>query len=225
MNDPLAVLQRIRESTPRAIEPVEEACELCGERISSEHRHLVDLHSRTLMCACRGCFLLFESEGSGGEHFRSVPERYVAFDDFELAPGQWDSLQIPVSVAFFFLNSSLGRIAAFYPGPAGATESELPLDTWAEVVAANPALSSMRPDVEAFLVRTGTGLGARGRGTTGIGGDGPGGGSECYIVPIDACYELVGHLRLLWRGFDGGSEANHKLDDFFADVRARARPR
>jgi hypothetical protein len=208
MNDPLAVLQRIRESTPRAIEPVEEVCELCGERISSEHRHLVDLHSRTLMCACRGCFLLFESEGAGGDHFRSVPERYVAFDDFELAPGQWDSLQIPVSVAFFFLNSALGRIAAFYPGPAGATESELPFDTWAELATANPQLATMQPDVEAFLVRAASDRGDR--------------DPECYIVPIDACYELVGYLRMLWRGFDGGSEANRKLDDFFADIRARA---
>jgi hypothetical protein len=224
MNDPLAVLQRIRETAPRPLAPAEEVCELCGERIPSEHQHLVDLRARTLMCACRGCFLLFESEGAGGDHFRSVPERYVGFDDFELTPAQWDSLQIPVSVAFFFLNSSLGRIAAFYPGPAGATESELALDAWAEVVAANPELSSLQPDVEAFLVRAGSGLGGRSRGSGGVGADG---GSECYIVPIDACYELVGHLRLLWRGFDGGTEANRKLDDFFTDVRARAmaRPR
>jgi hypothetical protein len=115
-------------------------------------------------------------------------------------------LQIPVSVAFFFLNSSLGRVAAFYPGPAGATESELPLDTWAEVVEANPELATMQPDVEAFLVRSQKGQG----------------GADCYIVPIDACYELVGHLRLLWRGFDGGSEANEKLQDFFDDVERRA---
>jgi hypothetical protein len=110
-------------------------------------------------------------------------------------------------VAFFFLNSSLGRVAAFYPGPAGATESELPLDTWAEVLEANPQLSTMQPDVEAFLVRS--------KATQG--------GTECYIVPIDACYELVGHLRTLWRGFDGGKEANAKLDAFFDDVSSRAR--
>ena len=131
----------------------DEVCELCAEPIPAEHRHLVDLRARTLLCACRGCYLLFESEGAGGDHFRSVPDRYVAFTDFELSPAQWDSLQIPVSVAFFFLNSSLGRIAAFYPGPAGATESELPLDTWDEVVRANPQLGTMQPDVEAFLVR------------------------------------------------------------------------
>jgi hypothetical protein len=220
MNEPLAVLQRIRESTPRVVAAPEEVCELCGEAIPAEHRHLVDLRARTLLCACRGCFLLFESEGAGGDHFRSVPERYVACNDFELTQAQWDSLQIPVSVAFFFLNSSLGRVAAFYPGPAGATESELPLDTWADVVGANPLLGSMQPDVEAFLVRAGSALGGRTRAAEA----GAGAGAECFIVPIDTCYELVGHLRRLWRGFDGGSEANRKLDDFFTGIRDRARP-
>ena len=126
-----------------------------------------------------------------------------------------DSLQIPVNVAFFFHNSGLGRIAAFYPGPAGATESELPLDTWADLTVANPLLDTMKPDVEAFLVRAPSGP-----------GDGPAraarGSAECYIVPIDTCYELVGRLRQMWRGFDGGSEANRWLGAFFDDVRARA---
>jgi hypothetical protein len=135
-----------------------------------------------------------------------VPDRYLAFPDLAFSPEQWDRLQIPVSVAFFFLNSSLDRLAAFYPGPAGATESELPLDTWARVVEDNPGLATMQPDVEAFLVRSNPRQSAL----------------ECFIVPIDACYELVGHLRRLWRGFDGGKEANAKLDEFFDDVRARA---
>ena len=207
MTDPLAVLQRIRESRPRDVPRAGEVCELCAERISDEHGHLVDLQARTLLCACRGCYLLFVSAGAGGAHFKSVPDRYVAFTDFTLSPGQWDNLQIPVSGAFFFLNYSLGRIAAFYPGPAGATESELPLDTWAEVIGANPRLGMLEPDVEAFLVRSRPNQG----------------GPECYIVPIDACYELVGHLRRLWRGFDGGKEANAKLDAFFDDVRSRAK--
>ena len=207
MTDPLAVLQRIRATQPRAVPEAPEVCELCSEPILPQHRHLVDLKSRTLLCACRGCFLLFESEGAGGGHFRSVPERFVAFTDFEMSPTQWDGLQIPVSVAFFFLNSELGRVAAFYPGPAGATESELPLDAWGDLVAANPGLAKMQPDVEAFLVRSEGRHGEK---------------AECYIVPIDACYELVGHLRMLWRGFDGGTEANRKLDDFFEDVKVRA---
>src|SRR6202046_5571353 len=149
MSDPIAVLQRIRtSSTARRAPPPEEVCELCSETIDSGHRHLVDLRSRTLLCACRGCFLLFESQGAGGDHFRSVPERYVAVRDFDLSPSRWDSLQVPVSVAFFFLNSELGRIAAFYPGPAGAPESELPLNTWTDLFVANPQLATMQPDVE-----------------------------------------------------------------------------
>jgi hypothetical protein len=207
VSDPLAVLQRIRETRPREVVRAGERCEMCSEPISDEHRHVVDLEARNLMCACRGCYLLFTSDGAGGSHFRAVPDRYLAFSDFKLSPSQWDSLQIPVSIAFFFLNSSLGRLAAFYPGPAGATESELPLDTWAEVIEANPDLTTLVPDVEAFLVRA-----ERNRS-----------GAECFLVPIDTCYELVGQLRRLWRGFDGGTEANDAIDNFFARVRSKAR--
>jgi hypothetical protein len=41
-------------------------------------------------------------------------------------------------------------------------------------------------------------------------------------VPIDACYEMVGQLRRLWRGFDGGQEAHDALDAFFDRIRTRA---
>lgn len=206
MNEPLAVLQRLRESRPRQRPRAGERCELCTETIGDEHGHLVDVEARTLMCACRGCYLLFTVDGAGGGHFRSVPDRYVSFPDFRLTPAQWESLQIPVSVAFFFLNSTLDRVAAFYPGPAGATESLLSFDAWQDLVAANPNLGTLQPDVEAFLVRAGR----------------ENDGAECFIVPIDACYELVGQLRQLWRGFDGGREAHDALDGFFAAVQSRA---
>jgi hypothetical protein len=104
------------------------------------------------------------------------------------------------------VNSVLGSVAAFYPSPAGATESLLPLDMWDDVVRANPGLSTLEADVEALLVRS----------------DRASGAMECYLVPIDACYELVGELRRLWRGFDGGQEAHDALEAFFANVRARA---
>ena len=48
-----------------------------------------------------------------------------------------------MSVAFFFFNSSLGRVAAFYPSPAGATESLLPLDAWDDLVASNSVLATL----------------------------------------------------------------------------------
>jgi hypothetical protein len=205
--DPLGVLRRVRESPLTTPKPQPgERCELCGETISEEHNHLVDLQARTLMCACRGCYLLFTPEGAGGHHFKAVPDRYLAFTDVHLTPSQWDALQIPVSVAFFFVNSTIDRVAAFYPSPAGATESLLSLDVWDDLVGANPELATLLPDVEAILVRTD-------RGTKEV---------EVYLVPIDACYELVGHLRRLWQGFDGGTEAHEALELFFFGVRDRA---
>ena len=126
---------------------------MCSEPIPAEHGHVVDLEQRSLRCTCRGCYLLFTPAGAGGHRYRAVPDRYLSFPDVQLSPGQWDELQIPVSVAFFFLNSTLERMAAFYPGPAGATESLLPLDAWDLVVAANPGLATLQPDVEALLVR------------------------------------------------------------------------
>ena len=188
VDDPLSVLARIRRSQPRERPRPGERCEMCAAPIPDVHDHVVDLEHRSLQCTCHGCYLLFTPEGAGGSRYRAVPDRFLSFADFQLSPGQWDGLQIPVSVAFFFLNSTMERVAAFYPSPAGATESLLSLDTWDEVVAANPGLATLLPDVEAFLVRS----------------DRAGGVAECYLVPIDACYELVGQLRRLWRGFDGG---------------------
>ncbi|HSK36358.1 MAG TPA: DUF5947 family protein, partial [Actinomycetota bacterium] len=131
---------------------------------------------------------------------------YLHDQAFGLGEGQWDALQIPVRVAFFFHNSDLGRVVAFYPSPAGATESLLPLEAWAEVVAANPVMTDLAPDVEALLVRR------------------AGQGFECFLVPIDACYELVGLVRMHWKGFDGGQEAWDAIDGFFDAVRERSRP-
>jgi hypothetical protein len=98
-------------------------------------------------------------------------------------------------------------MVAFYPGPAGATESELPLPAWNRMVARDPRLAVLRPDVEALLVRRRS--------------PGP---ASCHLVPIDACYELVGQLRGRWRGFDGGREAHEAIDAFFSTVQARSRP-
>jgi hypothetical protein len=44
------------------------------------------------------------------------------------------------------------------------------------------------------------------------------------LLPIDACYEFVGRMRMLWRGFDGGNEARNFIAEFFTTMSARARP-
>jgi hypothetical protein len=181
-----------------------ERCELCNEAIPAEHPHVVNLESRALQCACRPCYMLFTERGAGGGRYASVPERYLYDRDFTLTDAQWDQFQIPVRMAFFFVNSVLGKTVAFYPSPAGATESLLPDDTWGEIMAANPLFATIEPDVEALLVNRRDAA------------------YECYLVPIDACYELVGHVRKNWKGFDGGEEAWTAIDGFFEALRARA---
>jgi len=203
---PLATLKRITSTKPTA--PVGERCEMCGEQIAEAHQHVVNLESRVLMCTCRACYLLFTAHDAQ-LRYRAVPERYLSFPSFDLDVRQYDELEIPVGLAFLFKNSLMARTVAFYPGPAGATESELPLEAWDRIVAANPELDQLLPDVEALLIR---------------GADRDGAAFSCHLVPIDACYELVGQLRTLWRGFDGGQEVHQAMAEFFDEVSRRSRP-
>jgi hypothetical protein len=188
-------------------EPAGERCEMCSEPIADEHQHVVNVAARQLMCTCRACYLLF-TDSQAELRYRAVPDRYLAFPDFALDRRAWEALQIPVGVAFFFTNSELGRTVAFYPGPAGATESELDLDAWNAISAADPRVGLLTDDVEALLVR--------------VPEDDELVQPETYLVPIDACYEFVGRLRMLWRGFDGGQEARAFIAGFFAQIAARA---
>ncbi len=183
-----------------------ECCEMCGADITAEHPHVVNLESRNLLCTCRACYLLFTHQGAGRGNYRAVSDRYLTDPDFELTDARWDELQVPVAMAFFFYNSALGRIVAQYPSPAGATESLLDLAAWDELAAENPLAAALVPDIEALIVR-------RSRE-----------GNESYLVPIDACYELVGRVRMHWTGFDGGAEARQDIADFFDHVRKRSRP-
>jgi hypothetical protein len=204
---PLAALRRVAGTRPES--GGQERCDMCATPIEPEHSHVVDLQSRALLCTCRPCRLLFTDEHAQ-LHYRAVPDRYLSFDAPVLDADAWDELQIPVGLAFLFRNSVQGRMVACYPGPAGATESELALPAWDRMCEREPRLTTLRPDVEALLVRRPSRPGE------------PGG--TCHLVPIDVCYELVGRLRLLWHGFDGGRDAHDALDEFFARVDRRSRP-
>jgi Family of unknown function (DUF5947) len=183
-----------------------ERCELCGEPIAAEHRHLVDTRTRALLCACRACSLLFDRGAAGGGHLRLVPQRRVRLDGFRLDEAAWATLQLPVETAFLFESSAAGRVVAFYPSPVGATESLLELSAWEALRAGNPILDTLAPDTEALLVHRAR----RAR--------------EHWIVPIDDCYALVGLIRLHWRGLTGGAEVWREIERFFTTLAAKARP-
>jgi hypothetical protein len=199
-------LQRLVRRTGEERRASEEVCDLCGEPIGSEHRHLLDTSTRELKCACRACTILFDHRAAGGGHFRLLPDRRLRVDDFSMDDAAWAALRIPVDMAFFFDSAPAERVVAMYPSPMGATESLLELDTWEALVAANPVLEELEPDLEALLVN-------RARGAR-----------QHWIVPLDDCYELVGLIRLRWKGLSGGTEVWQEIERFFEELSRRAKP-
>jgi hypothetical protein len=193
------------EKATKASEVAQEFCDLCGEPIPAEHRHLLEVSTREIMCVCRPCSILFDSEAASEGRYRLVPDRNLFLEDFEMSDEQWESLRIPVDMAFFFYSTPADRVAAFYPSPMGPTESLLKLSAWEELERYNPVLEGMERDVEALLVN-------RVRGTR-----------EHFLVPIDECYSLVGLIRMHWRGLSGGREVWEKIEGFFDELRRRSK--
>ena len=202
---PLQALRRFTQKRQTSRLPVEH-CELCNEVIPEDHRHLLDLNHQALICACQACSLLFDEQGAGGGAYKLIPRRYVLLPDFHMTDEQWDELMIPVNMVYIFRASKENRIKAFYPSPAGDTESLLALENWEELVSNNPVLHELAPDVEALLINRVQSA------------------HEHYIVPIDACYQLVGLIRLSWKGLSGGEEARNAIATFFEDIRSRCQP-
>jgi Family of unknown function (DUF5947) len=183
-----------------------ERCEMCGRALAAEHQHLIEPEKRKLVCACDACAVLFTTQA--GTKLRRVPRRVRFLADFRMSDSQWNSLMIPIEMAFFFNSSPHGRVVAFYPSPAGATESLLALETWNDVVNDNPILAEMTPDVEALLVnRVGAARGVP---------------AQYYIAPIDECYKLVGLIRMTWHGLSGGTEMWREIAGYFSALKEKA---
>ena len=93
---------------------------------------------------------------------------------------------------------------AFYPSPAGATESLLPLSSWQQLVTENPALKRLEPDVEALLVNRVASA------------------RDYYIAPIDHCFELVGLFVRTGRDFPEARKPGARLTILRPAERARS---
>jgi len=194
-----------KKAAEEAAQAAQERCELCSEPIPPEHRHLLDVSTREIMCSCRACSILFDKEAASEGKYRLIPDRRLFLEDFEMSDVQWESLRIPVDIAFFFYSTPAERVVAFYPSPMGPTESLLKLSTWEELERRNPVLKGMKRDVEALLVNRAQGA------------------REHFLVPIDECYGLVGLIRIHWKGFSGGQEVWEEIDRFFEVLRERSK--
>jgi len=195
--NPLSSLRRfVRKGS------AEEHCELCSRVLGHEHQHLIDPKNRRLICACDACAILFDDPRSA--KYRRVPRRIELLPDFRMTDVQWESLHLPINLAFFYQSSVAERVIAMFPSPAGATESLLTFESWQELVAENPILSELASDVEALLVNRVGPL------------------REYTRVPIDECFKLVGLIRTHWRGLSGGTEVWKEIARFSASLRERS---
>ena len=179
-----------------------ERCDLCNAELGPKHLHLLEPATRKLSCSCGPCAILFSN--AVDPKYRRVPQCVRYLPQLALSDAQWESLMIPINMAFFFQSSVTGKITALYPSPAGATESLLDLNAWKQIVAGNSALADMEADVEALLVN-------RMRDTC-----------ECFLLPIDECFKLVGIIRMHWKGLSGGTEVWDEIAHFFSELRERA---
>ena len=189
-----------RTDGPRV--PAQERCDICHTTIPDDHRHMLHLVDRRIICTCEACWALY----SGNAEYRPTGMRTVWLDDFQCDEEIWAAFQIPIGLAFFMRSTVTDTVVAFYPSPAGATESELTLEAWEALVEVNPVLAQLDPDAEALVVNRMAEP------------------AEYAILPIDQCYGLVGLIKSRWEGISGGNAIEEAVPQFFAAVRARAVP-
>lgn len=178
----------------------EEHCDLCGKPLDHDHRHLLHLVDRRIICTCESCLAL----RGGDAELRPTGTRTIWLEDFDLPDELWASFGIPIGLAFFIDSSATGGVAALYPSPAGATESEIEPMAWNGLRTQNPVLMGLEPDAEALIVNRMV--------------DPP----QHAIAPIDECYRLVGLVKVNWHGISGGDELERAITGFFDELKEKA---
>ena len=131
-------------------------------------------------------------------------------DDFRITDAQWDSLLIPIEMAFFFESSTCGahrrdlsepgrtdRVAAAAGDVAGHRRGQ----PRPEPDGAGCRSAGRQPDWVHIVTRQAPTRSA----------------CEYYILPIDECFKLVGVIRLHWKGLSGGT-ASVGGETFFAEI-------
>jgi Family of unknown function (DUF5947) len=187
-------------AAPSSAPETQERCDLCNTTVPPDHRHMLNLYERQIVCVCESCWAL----RSGEADFAPTGSRTLWLDDFELPEELWAQFRIPIGLAFFMHSSVTDCIVAMYPSPAGATESELHFETWSRLVEGNPVLETLEPDAEGLIVNRVS--------------DPP----EFAIAPIDRCYMLVGLIKASWEGISGGAAVEGAIAGYFEELQRAA---
>jgi hypothetical protein len=193
-------LAKPRNGAPTVDDAGTEHCDLCGIPIADDHRHLLALVERRIVCSCEPCWAMRAGEGD----YRPVGNRTLWLPELDVPDDLWASFQIPIGLAFFMQSTVTACVVAMYPSPAGATESELHFETWQRMVGLNPVLAALEPDIEGLIVNRLTEP------------------AVYAIAPIDRCYALTGAIKLTWEGISGGAGVGEAVTRFFDELRDRA---
>ena len=177
-----------------------ELCEICGVDIPADHRHLLQLVERRIICTCEGCWAMRSGEGD----YRPTGNRTLWLPGLDVPEDLWAGFQIPIGLAFFMSSTVTACVVALYPSPAGATESELHFESWQRMCELNPVMAELEPDIEGLVVNRLA--------------DPP----AYAIAPIDRCYELTGVIKASWEGISGGPRVEAAVAQFFERLRAKA---
>jgi Family of unknown function (DUF5947) len=197
-------LARATARTPPAQSAApDEVCDLCGIGIPEDHRHLLALSERRIVCACEACWAMRSGEGD----YRPTGNRTLWLAGLNVPDDLWASFQIPIGLAFFMESTVTGCVVAMYPSPGGATESELHFDSWTRMRSLNPVLDNLEPDIEGLIANRLV--------------DPP----TYVIAPIDRCYALTGTIKAHWEGISGGPGVQEAVAHFFEGLRAEATAR
>jgi hypothetical protein len=188
-------------SPPARAAPTEaEVCDLCGIAIPADHRHLLHLVERRIVCTCETCWGMRSGEGD----YRPTGQRTLWLSELDVPDELWASFQIPIGLAFFMQSTVTACVVAMYPSAAGATESELHFESWSRMLELNPVLERMEPDIEGLIVNRLA--------------EPP----SYVIAPIDRCYALTGTVKASWEGISGGRAVEDAVARFFSGLRAEA---
>jgi hypothetical protein len=193
-------LARPRGSSPRGSPSADadvERCELCGTTLPADHRHLLELVQRRIVCSCEACWAMRAGEGD----YRPTGNRTLWLPELDLPDELWAGFQIPIGLAFFMQSTVTSCVVAMYPSPAGATESELHFESWRQMAELNPVLAGLEPDIEGLIVNR---LSQP---------------AMYAIAPIDRCYALTGAIKLTWEGISGGAGVGVAVTRFFEELR------
>jgi hypothetical protein len=196
------VIQSLRRlqmrQLPGELESLEANCDLCSTSMPEDHRHLLHLDERRIVCVCESCWAL----RSGDAEYRPTGSRVVWLEDLDLPEDLWARFRVPIGLAFFLRGED--GVVAFYPSPVGATEAEIDAEAWAELLERNAVLGTFEADSEALIVdRTADDM-------------------RCVIAPTDEAYRLVGLVKISWEGISGGAGVSQAVDRFFEELRGRA---